>query len=178
MLEIRLHGIGGQGAVTAAELLAVSLVESGKYASAFPFFGVERSGAPVQAFCRVDDRPIRVHQNIYEPDIVVVLDASLLKKVDVCSGLKPGGVVIVNTKRRAAELGLKAERVFTVDATDIALKHLGRPIVNTSMLGAFAKVTGLVSLDALKRAISHRFSGEIAEKNLRAIEECYSSTVG
>jgi len=177
MMEIRLHGRGGQGAVTAAELLAVSAAEGGKMTQAFPFFGVERTGAPVQAFCRIDDKPVRVHQNVYEPDVVIVLDASLLPVVDVCSGLKKGGTVIVNTKKKKEELGLKAEKVFTVDATNIALRNLGRPIVNTAMLGAFAKVTGLVPMDALKRAISHRFKGEIAEKNIKAIEECYSSTV-
>ena len=177
MMEIRLHGRGGQGAVTAAELLAVSAAEGGKMTQAFPFFGVERTGAPVQAFCRIDDKPVRVHQNVYEPDVVVVLDASLLPVVDVCSGLKKGGTVIVNTKKKKEELGLKAEKVFTVDATNIALKNLGRPIVNTAMLGAFAKVTGLVPMDALKRAISHRFKGEIAEKNIKAIEECFNSTV-
>lgn len=176
MLEIRIHGRGGQGAVTAAELLAVAAAEGGKFTQAFPFFGVERTGAPVQAFCRIDDRPVRVHQNVYEPDVVVVLDASLLSVVDVCAGLKKGGTVIVNTKKKKEELGLKAEKVFTVNATEIAMKHLGRPIVNTAMLGAFAKVTGLIPLDALKRAIQHRFKGELAEKNIKAIEECFSST--
>jgi len=175
MMEIRFHGRGGQGAVTAAELLAVSAAEGGKMTQAFPFFGVERTGAPVQAFCRIDDKPIRIHQNVYEPDVVVVLDPTLLSVVDVCAGLKKGGAVIVNTKKRKGELGLKADRVFTVDATNIALKHLGRPIVNTAMLGAFARITGLVPLDALKRAIQHRFKGDLAEKNIKAIEECYNS---
>ena len=177
MIEIRLHGRGGQGAVTAAELLAVSAAEGGKMTQSFPFFGVERTGAPVQAFCRIDDKPIRVHQNVYEPDVVMVLDASLLPVVDVCSGLKKGGIVIVNTKKKKEELGLKADKVFTVDASKVAEQYLGRrDRVNTVMLGAFAKVTGLVPMDALKKAISHRFKGDVAEKNIKAIEECYNST--
>ncbi|VVC72237.1 Pyruvate/ketoisovalerate oxidoreductases common subunit gamma [uncultured archaeon] len=176
MIEVRLHGRGGQGAVTAVELLAVSAAEGGKWTQSFPFFGVERTGAPVQAFCRIDEKPVRVHQNVYEPDIVMVLDASLLSVTDVTSGLKKNGIVIVNTKKSKKELGISGEQVFIVDANGIALKHLGKPIVNTAMLGAFAKVTGLVPLDALKRAIRHRFKGEIAEKNVAAIEECYNST--
>jgi len=179
MIEVRLHGRGGQGAVTAAELMAVAVTEDGRFAQAFPFFGVERTGAPVQAFCRIDEKPVRVHQNVYAPDIVIVLDASLLPVVDVCSGLKKGGTVIVNTKKPKDEIalgGCSHGRVFTVDATGIAHKRLGRPIVNTAMLGAFAKVTGLVHIDALKRAIRHRFSGELAEKNIAAIDECFAST--
>ncbi|MDD5317529.1 MAG: pyruvate ferredoxin oxidoreductase subunit gamma [Candidatus ainarchaeum sp.] len=176
MIEVRMHGRGGQGAVTAVELLAVSAAEGGKWTQSFPFFGVERTGAPVQAFCRIDEKPVRIHQNVYEPDVVMVLDASLLAVTDVASGLKAGGVVIVNTKKGRGEIGIKGGKVFIVDATGIAVKHLGRPIVNTAMLGAFAKVTGLVPLDALERAIRHRFKGEIAEKNVAAIEECYNST--
>ena len=176
MLEIRFHGRGGQGAVTAAELLAVAAAEGGRITQAFPFFGVERTGAPVQAFCRIDEKPIRIHQNVYEPDIVVVLDASLLPVVDVCAGLKKGGTVIVNTRKKKEELGLKADKVFTVDATAIAMKNLGRPIVNTAMLGAFLKVTNVVPLDALKRAIGQRFKAELAQKNSVAIEECFNAT--
>jgi len=172
MIEVRLHGRGGQGAVTAAELIAVSSAASGKVTQAFPFFGVERTGAPVQAFCRIDDKPIRVHQNVYEPDVVVVMDASLLSAVDVCAGMKENGIVIVNTKKPAKELKL-AGKVFTVDASQIAMKNLGRPIVNTAMLGAFAKVTGLVDLEKLKSAVRARFKGEIAEKNVTAVAECF-----
>jgi len=176
MKEIRFHGRGGQGAVTAAELLAVSVAEGGKMSQAFPFFGVERTGAPVQAFCRIDDKPVRIHQNVYEPDIIIVLDASLLKDVDVCEGLKEGGYAIVNSNKKPEELGLKASKVYTVDATSIALKHIGRPIVNTAMLGAFAKVNDDLDLESLKKAIQGRFSGKIAEKNIAAIQECYDAT--
>ncbi|MFH1424729.1 MAG: pyruvate ferredoxin oxidoreductase subunit gamma [archaeon] len=175
MKEIRFHGRGGQGAVTAAELLAIAAAEGGAMSQAFPFFGVERTGAPVQAFCRIDDKPIRVHENVYEPDIVVVMDPTLIKDVDVCNGLKGDEIVIINSSKDNTELCLKAKNVHNVDATAIAMKHIGRPIVNTALLGAFSKVTGLVPLDALKRAIEHHFPGEIGKKNVAAIEACYNS---
>jgi 2-oxoacid:acceptor oxidoreductase gamma subunit (pyruvate/2-ketoisovalerate family) len=174
MKEIRFHGRGGQGAVTATELLAVAAADEGKFSQAFPFFGVERRGAPVMSFCRIDKKPIRIHQHVYEPDYVVVLDSSLMKTVDVCAGLKKDGMVIVNAKLAREKLNLKAKRVFVVDATGIALKHIGRPIVNTATLGAFAKVTGLVTLDSLKKAIEERFPEKIANKNIKAIEECFN----
>ncbi|MEM3400067.1 MAG: pyruvate ferredoxin oxidoreductase subunit gamma [Candidatus Micrarchaeia archaeon] len=174
MKEIRFHGRGGQGAVTAASLLAMAAGDEGKYSQAFPFFGVERRGAPVTSFCRISDEPIKIHQYIYKPDIVVVLDPSLLGKVDVCEGLKEGGIVIVNSKER---ISLPTKNAYFVDASGIAIKHIGKPIVNTAMLGAFAKVTNLVHIDGLKKAIGEVFKGELAEKNIRAIEECYSGVV-
>jgi 2-oxoacid:acceptor oxidoreductase gamma subunit (pyruvate/2-ketoisovalerate family) len=174
--EIRFHGRGGQGAVTAAELLAVAAVEDGKYAKSFPFFGVERRGAPVQAFCRISEKPIRINQNVYDPDIIVVLDPSLIKVVNVCSGLKKEGIVIANSKETNEQLQLACKEVYTVNATDIAIEEIGRPIVNTAMLGAFDKVTGLVKLGSLEKAIRQRFEGEIAEKNVRAIERCCKET--
>lgn len=174
MLNIRFHGRGGQGAVTAAELLAVAVSFEGKYSQAFPVFGVERRGAPVTAFCRIDEKPIRLHQQIYEPNIVIVLDRKLLEAVDVCKGLKGDGMVIVNTRKKKEELGIKAKNVYAVDATGIALKHIGAPIVNTAMLGAFAKATNLVKLESIEKAIGERFSKDIAEKNKKAIEECYN----
>ncbi len=171
MIEVRFHGRGGQGAVTAAELLAVGAAESGNYVQSFPFFGVERRGAPVQAFCRISDKEIRIHQNVYTPDYIVVLDSTLLQAVDVSAGLKKGGVAVVNTNKQVKIKG--AEATYCVDATGIARKHLGKPIVNTAMLGAFAAVTGLVKIDALEKAIRHRFEGELGEKNVAAIRECY-----
>lgn len=171
MLSIVFHGRGGQGAVTAAELLAVAASYEGKSSQAFPVFGVERRGAPVTAFCRIDDKPIRVHQQIYEPDIVVVLDKTLIDVVDVCKGLKEDGTVIVNSKEKP---NVKAKNVYFVDATEIALKHIGAAITNTAMLGAFSKATGVVKLDSVKKAIGERFDGETAEKNKAAIEECYN----
>lgn len=175
MQEIRFHGRGGQGAVTATELLAVAAAEDGKYSKSFPFFGVERRGAPVQSFCRISEKPIRINQNVYTPDMVVVLDPSLIKVVDVCSGLKENGIVIANLKEGEL-LELPAKEIFTVDATKIALEEIGSPIVNTAMLGAFAKVTGMVKMESLEKAIVGRFSEKVAEKNIRAIKRCYEET--
>jgi pyruvate ferredoxin oxidoreductase gamma subunit/2-oxoisovalerate ferredoxin oxidoreductase gamma subunit len=173
MKEIRFHGRGGQGAVTAAELLAVSVGYSGKYSQAFPFFGVERRGAPVMSFCRLDEKPIRMHQQVYEPDVIVVLDPTLDPKM-MNKGLKVDGIAVINTKQAAGETGISAAKIYTVDATGIALKNLGRPIINTAMLGAFAKATGLVNLEDIKKAVGERFSGPLAEKNIKAVEECYN----
>jgi 2-oxoacid:acceptor oxidoreductase gamma subunit (pyruvate/2-ketoisovalerate family) len=177
MKEIRFHGRGGQGAVTAAELLAVSVGYAGKHSQAFPFFGVERRGAPVMSFCVIDDRPIRTHQQVYEPDAIVVLDSSLDPAM-MSRGLKEGGLAIVNTKQAPSETGITAARIFTVDGTGIALRNLGRPIVNTAMLGAFAKATGLADLESIKKAVGERFSGQLAEKNSRAVEECFNEVKG
>src|SRR5271157_3396928 len=138
MVEIRFHGRGGQGAVTSAEMLALAAIGEGKYAQAFPSFGPERRGAPVVAFCRIDEKPIRIRANISEPDLVVVLDASLLKIVNVASGLKPDGILVTNTKEDPAKLkeGMKLKnRLAAVDATKIATEILKLPITNTTMLG-------------------------------------------
>lgn len=179
MFEVRFHGRGGQGAVTAAELLAVAAGEEGKSSQSFPVFGVERRGAPVASFCRIDDKQIRIHQQVYNPDFVVVLDEGLLDGVDVASGLKENGVIIVNSKCDASALNEKLKpkggmKVFVVDATGIALKNLGKPIVNTAMLGAFAKASGLVTLESVKKAVNERFEGKMAEKNAKAVEECFN----
>jgi pyruvate ferredoxin oxidoreductase gamma subunit len=172
--EIRFHGRGGQGAVTAAELIAIAAFEDKKYSQAFPAFGVERRGAPVMAFARIANEPIRVRSQIYEPDYVIVQDVTLLDVVDVASGLKPEGKIIINTDRNVKDLKLKTKaKVVTIDATKIALEKLGRPIVNTTMLGAFCGATGEVSLDSINKAISERFAGSLGEKNLNAIKTAY-----
>jgi len=179
--EIRIHGRGGQGSVTAAELLAVAAFEDGYYSQAFPVFGVERRGAPVMAFTRVDEKPIRVRYQVYTPDYVMVQDPTLIPAgIDVLAGLKPGGMVIVNTARKPEEVGLKAENVeiLTINATRIALKHIGRPITNTTMLGAFAGATGLVSLDSVIKAIEERFTDKLREVNVAAIKEAYEAIRG
>ncbi len=165
MIEIRFHGRGGQGAVTAAEILAKAAFEDGKYCQAFPFFGAERKGAPVMAFSRINDKPIRRRYQVYNPDHVLVLDETLIEAVDVLSGLKDGGKVIINTKE---DLKLGDADVHTIDATGIALDTLGVPIVNTVMLGAFAKVIGEVSLDSIIKIIKETFPGKIGEKNAEA----------
>ncbi|WP_297508513.1 pyruvate/ketoisovalerate ferredoxin oxidoreductase subunit gamma [Thermococcus sp.] len=181
MIEIRFHGRGGQGAVTAANILASAAFKQGKYVQAFPFFGVERRGAPVTAFTRIDDKPIRIKTQIYEPDIVVVLDPSLLDTVDVTAGLKDGGTVIINTEKSKEEvlekLKKKPAKLALVDATTIALEVLGLPITNTAILGAVAKATGIVELKYVLEAIKETFSGALGEKNARAAEEAYNKTV-
>ena len=181
MIEIRFHGRGGQGAVTAANILASAAFKAGKYVQAFPFFGVERRGAPVTAFTRIDDKPIRIKTQIYEPDIVVVLDPSLLDTVDVTAGLKDVGIVTATTEKSKEEvlekLKKKPAKLALVDATTIALDVLGLPITNTAILGAVAKATGIVELDYVKEAIKETFSGALGEKNAKAAEEAFNKTV-
>jgi pyruvate ferredoxin oxidoreductase gamma subunit len=174
MIEIRIHGRGGQGSVTAAELLAVAAFDDGREAQAFPAFGVERRGAPVQAFCRISDEPIRRRNQITNPDYVIVQDPTLLDTVDVLAGLKSEGTVLINTEHSAAELGLDTKaRVVTFPATQIALEELGRPIMNTAIMGAFSGVSGAISFDAIERSIRHRFGEELGEKNVRAARRAY-----
>lgn len=177
MNEIRIHGRGGQGAVTFGEMIARAAFHDGREGQAFPFFGVERRGAPIMAFARIDDRYIRLKQQVYEPDAVVVLDSTLLDAVDVSEGLKKGGVVLVESQGGQAVKVRGAEKakakVFAVDAMTIALEEIGKPFANTPMLGAFAKATGLVSMNSLEASIREKFSGEIAEKNIRAMKRAY-----
>jgi pyruvate ferredoxin oxidoreductase gamma subunit len=171
MIEIRFHGRGGQGAVTAAEILAKAAFEDGKYVQAFPFFGVERRGAPVMAFTRIDDKPIRRRYQVYNPDYVVVLDDGLLDVVDVFSGLKSDGMVILNTNKEAPSH--EGSETHVIDATGIALDKLGLPIVNTVMLGAFAGATGQVTLDSIIKIIKETFPGKIGDKNSDAAQTAY-----
>ncbi|HOK58196.1 MAG TPA: pyruvate ferredoxin oxidoreductase subunit gamma [Methanothrix sp.] len=174
MKEIRFHGRGGQGAVTAAEMIAIAAFEDGRFSQAFPAFGVERRGAPVLAFARIDDKPIRMRSQVYEPDYVIVQDVTLLDVVNVTGGLKPDGKIIINTDRDASALKLNTEaEVVTIDATRIAIDALGRPIVNTTMLGAFCGATGEVKLESLEKSILARFSGSLGEKNIQAIRTAY-----
>jgi len=170
MIEIRFHGRGGQGAVTAAEILAKAAFEDGKYSQAFPFFGVERRGAPVMAFARIDDKPIKIRYQIQNPDYVVVLDDGLLDVVDVFSGIKENGKVIINTNK---ERDTGNKEVYNIDATGIALENLGVPIVNTVMLGSFSKKSGEVSLDSILKVIGDTFPGKIGEKNSVAATIAY-----
>lgn len=173
MIEIRFHGRGGQGAVTAARLLAEAAFAEGKYSQALPFFGAERRGAPVLAFTRIDSRPIRIRTQIYEPNYVVVLDPSLLEVVNVASGIKHDGLIVLNSNKTAQFSNAKTA---FVDATSIAKEMLGVPITNTAMLGAFAKATKLVSLDSLINVIKGHFSSKLAEKNIAAIKAAYEKT--
>jgi len=174
--EIRFHGRAGQGVVTAADILAMAAFQAGKYSQAFPFFGVERRGAPVTAFARISDDFIRLRSQIYYPDYIVVQDATLLDIIDVAKGLKKDGKAIINTEKKPEELNINTDaEVYTVNATKIALDILGVPIVNTLMLGAFAAITKEVSLEALQQAIEKRFPPKLAEKNARAVEVMYKS---
>ncbi len=173
MIEIRFHGRGGQGAVTAARLLAEAAFLEGKHAQAFPFFGAERRGAPVLAFARIDDKQIRVRTQIYDPDYVVVLDPLLPEVVDVASGIKQGGIIVLNSKK---SMKFPHAQTAFVDATSIAMETLGVPITNTAMLGAFAKATGLVTLESLIEVIKRYFSSKLAEKNISAIKAAYEQT--
>jgi 2-oxoacid:acceptor oxidoreductase gamma subunit (pyruvate/2-ketoisovalerate family) len=170
--EVRFHGRGGQGSVTAAKLLAHAAFLEGRHSQAFPFFGAERRGAPVMAFARIDDRPIRLRTQVHEPDCVVVLDPLLIKVMDVAKGLKPGGVVVVSSERAPGSLGL-AGRVATVDALAIAREELGRPLVNAPILGAISRATGLVRLESLVKAVEEFFPPAVAAKNARAVERAY-----
>jgi pyruvate ferredoxin oxidoreductase gamma subunit len=180
LTEIRWHGRGGQGAVTSTELLAQAAISEGKFAQAFPSFGPERRGAPVQAFNRIDSQaPVRIRADIIEPDFVVVLDPNLLDKVNVTSGLKKGGYVIINTRKTAAEIksefGIK-HPVATVNANKIAREKLGVPIVNTTMLGAVVKVTGIVEKESTHAPLEKRF-GRLGERNINAMETAYEEVV-
>jgi pyruvate ferredoxin oxidoreductase gamma subunit len=176
MIEIRWHGRGGQGAVTSVELLAVAAIEEGKYAQGFPSFGPERRGAPVAAFNRIDTRRIKSRAGIYKPDVVAVLDESLIELVNVVEGLKPKGILIVNTQKTAKELAKATGftgRIGVVDAKGIALQETGVTIVNTTMIGALIKATGAVALASMKSPIGHRF-GRIADRNMKAMTRAYN----
>ncbi len=180
MYEVRFHGRGGQGAVTAANILAIAAVKQGFYAQAFPFFGVERRGAPVQAFTRIDNKRIDLRMNVYSPNAVVVLDPMLMSVVDVTSGIKESGIIIVNTSKKPEELDFPEYKVATVNATQIALKNrLGSqaaPIVNTAILGAYAKAVGNVDIKYIVDAIRENAPAK-KEENALAAKEAYEQTI-
>ena len=180
MFQVRIHGRGGQGAVTAAEMLSVAAFDEGRHAQAFPSFGSERTGAPVVAFCRIDDQPIRSHDPVTDPDAVIVQDPTLLHLVPVFAGLGPSGFVLVNTARSFEELGIDdlvqgrdPLRLVTVPATSLSREHVGKPRPNTALLGGFAALTGLVSLQSVQDAIRHRFHGAVAEQNVAVAAAAY-----
>ncbi len=177
MIEIRFHGRGGQGAQVASKVLAVAFFHEGYYVQSFPAFGVERRGAPVMAFLRIDREPIHLRVNIYEPDHLVILDPTLIGAVDITSGLKPNGWILINSHQSPETFqGLRGFRIATVDATSIAIRNgLGsrtNPIVNTAILGAFSKITGLVGIDSIVLAIREEVPGK-KDENARAAREAY-----
>jgi pyruvate ferredoxin oxidoreductase gamma subunit len=182
--EVRWHGRGGQGAVTAAKLLALGALEQGKHIQGFPEYGPERGGAPLQAFTRVSDEKIRVHCQVQEPKVVVVIDPTLVGAVDVTSGLPKDGVILVNTTETPAvmkkKLGLSSQKVFTVDASGIAMAKLKRHLPNTPMLGALAKATTVVKLEAIIDGFrkESKFSEQVTEANVAAIRQAYEEVKG
>jgi pyruvate ferredoxin oxidoreductase gamma subunit len=180
MFQVRFHGRGGQGVVTAAELLSMAAFAEGRHSQAFPSFGSERMGAPVVSFCRIDDRPIRTREPVVAPDALVIQDVTLLHQVDLFAGLDEDGYVLVNTSRSFDELGLgefvrrfRRDRLVTCPATELALEQLGRPLPNAALLGGFAALTGQITLDAIGAAIRGRFSGATGERNVAAATAAY-----
>ncbi len=180
MFQIRIHGRGGQGVVTSAELLSVAAFDEGRHAQAFPSFGSERMGAPVMAFCRINDKPIRLREPVMEPDALIIQDASLLHQVDVFAGFKRDGYILINTGKSFDALGLgdfvkgcRQERLCAVPATDLSLKHLGRPMPNVPLLAGFAAVTGAIKLESVIAAINDRFAGKVAADNIAAALEAF-----
>jgi pyruvate ferredoxin oxidoreductase gamma subunit len=178
--QVRIHGRGGQGVVTAAELLSAAAFREGRYAQAFPSFGSERTGAPVVAFCRIADAPIRSHEPITRPDALIIQDPTLLHQVDVFNGLGDDGYLLLNSSQSFATLGLgelvarlSSDRARTVPGTDIARETVGRPIANAVLLGSFAALTGVVSITAVAAAIRERFSGALAERNVAGAERAF-----
>jgi pyruvate ferredoxin oxidoreductase gamma subunit len=185
MFQVRIHGRGGQGVVTAAELLSVAAFLEGKHAQAFPSFGSERTGAPVVSFCRIDDKEIRLREPIREPDALIVLDPTLFKAVDVFQGLKPNGYLIINTNKSFEELHLvevimklPRNHARTVPASELALKHVGRPVPNAALLGAFAALAGIVQLQSVTTAIRQAFSGKVGEANVAAATAAHDAVAG
>ena len=180
MIELRLHGRGGQGAVTAANLLvAAALNDGNKGVQAFPFFGAERRGAPVRAFSRISEEDIHLRSEIYEPDIVIVLDESIMDVVDALKGLKKYGKILINTRKKPKEFDFSNKyNVSTVDATGIALKHEilvgGIPVVNTPILGAVPKILDRVTLKSIQKTIKGKWKVELANKNVKATQDAYN----
>jgi pyruvate ferredoxin oxidoreductase gamma subunit len=177
--ELRIHGRGGQGSVTAAELIAVAAFEGGVFSQAFPAFGVERRGAPVQAFVRFNDKMIRLRSQVYEPDYIIVQDSTLIKDVNVFMGVKKGGIAIVNTADKKPDYKVpEGVKLIIIDATSIALKAIGLPITNTTLMGAFAAASGEIQFSALENALKHRFPGELATKNIAAAKIAFDTVKG
>ncbi|HSN22369.1 MAG TPA: 2-oxoacid:acceptor oxidoreductase family protein [Usitatibacter sp.] len=184
MFQVRIHGRGGQGVVSAAEMLSVAAFGEGRYAQAFPSFGSERMGAPVTAFCRIDDREIRLREPVSEPDALIVQDPTLLHQADIFRGLASDAYILVNSTRSFEVLGLgdfvrgfAPERCRTVPATELALKSVGRPLPNAALLGGFAAITGQVSIDAVCEAIRAKFAGRVGEANAIAARAAFDAAL-
>lgn len=183
MFQIRIHGRGGQGVVSGAEMLSISAFLEGKHAQAFPSFGSERMGAPVVAFCRIDDREIRLREPIMEPDALIVQDPTLFAAINVFTGLSREGFLIVNTTRSFEELGIEEfasqlppGNILAVPATELAMKYVRRPVPNVPLLGGFARLTGKISLESVKAAIREKFPGPLGEANISAVCAAYEGS--
>ena len=180
MFQARIHGRGGQGVVTGAEMLSIAAFLGGRYAQAVPSFGSERTGAPVVAFCRIDDHEIRLREPVMAPDALLIQDPTLLHQIDLFQGLRSDGYILINTNRSFEDLGLgefvrdfRRERLCTVPATDLALRHVGRPVPNVPLLGGFAAISGVISLEAVIAAIRQKFTGKVADGNAAAATAAY-----
>jgi pyruvate ferredoxin oxidoreductase gamma subunit len=180
MFQVRFHGRGGQGVVTAAEILSMAAFTEGRHAQAFPSFGSERMGAPVVSYCRIDDRPIRTREPVMAPDALIIQDVTLIHQVDLFAGLSAEGYVLVNTSQDFGDLGFgdffdqfHRDRLLTCPATEFALEQLGRPLPNAALLGGFAALTGVITLDAIDTAIRQRFAGTPGERNVAAARAAY-----
>jgi pyruvate ferredoxin oxidoreductase gamma subunit len=185
MFQVRIHGRGGQGVVTAAELLSIAAFYEGREAQAFPSFGSERMGAPVMAFCRIDEKPIRLREPISAPDAVIVQDSTLISNPNLLAGLAPNGFVLINTERSAGEVYLPSlpsdfpsDHVMTVAAGEIARKHVGKPLPNLAMLGGLLAMTGILKLESLKKVILEKFPGRMGEANCAAAQVAYQIVSG
>ncbi len=181
MFQVRIHGRGGQGVVSGAEMLSVAAFLEGRHAQAFPSFGSERMGAPVMAFCRIDDRPIRLREPVTAPDALIVQDTTLLHQVDLFNGLQPDGYILLNSTRSFEALGLGELahdfhhfRMCSCPASELAMKHVGRPVPNVPLLASFAAMTGAIRLESVIAAIRDKFPPKVAEANVRAAEEAYA----
>lgn len=180
MFQVRIHGRGGQGVVTAAELISVAAFNEGKHAQAFPSFGSERMGAPVVSFCRMDDKEIRLREPIQEPDALIIQDTTLLHSVNVFQGLKPDGFILINSTRTFDELGIAdfvakfpPHHVCDVGATELAMKHVKRPVPNAALLGGFAAISGQLHMESVAGAIMEKFPGAVGEANVAAAREAF-----
>lgn len=180
MFQVRIHGRGGQGVVSAAEMLSVAAFLEGRHSQAFPSFGSERMGAPVMAFCRIDEKEIRLREPVMQPDALIIQDPTLLRHPGLFDGLSELGYVLVNSGRKFRELGVEAlaarlppAHVCTVPATEIALKHVGRPVPNAALLGALSATAGVVRLESVLSAIRAKFSGAVGAANVEAAREAF-----
>ena len=184
MFQVRIHGRGGQGVVSAAEMLSMAAFDEGRFAQAFPSFGSERMGAPVMAFCRIDDREIRLREPVMLPDALIIQDPTLLHQVDLFNGLAPAGYLVINSTRSFDELGIgefvrsfRHDRLCTVAATELALKHVGRPLPNAALLGGFAAISGQLHFNSVARAIREKFPGPVGAANVAAARAAYDSAL-